>query len=141
MSNIINCLWKKELLSLYNITSFVIKARILAIYLSLVPIHWVYLRLKWGGVHTCHSIDSWWLHVIRAVLISGCVRNMQQQLISIVSYILHLQFGWDGYSLIKQMGNSPNKWLKLLQYLKSNYIRLLFQLTSWINSIHLFKSV
>jgi hypothetical protein len=32
--------------------------------------------LKCGGVQTCHGMDTWWLNVIRAVLISGCVRNM-----------------------------------------------------------------
>merc|ERR1711990_962507 len=28
------------------------------------------------GVHTSHPIDGSWLNVIRAVLISGCVRKM-----------------------------------------------------------------
>jgi hypothetical protein len=39
--------------------------------------------LKCGGVQTCHAMDTWWLNVIRALLISGCVRNMDAQVINV----------------------------------------------------------
>jgi hypothetical protein len=106
----------------------VIKARILAIYLSLQYNSLSILKIEMG--RGTHLPSNWWLVVTchtSCVNIWVCSKHATATNSCCYKHILlqrtnHLQFGWDGYSLIKQMGNSPNKWLKLLQYLKSNYI-------------------
>jgi len=70
---------------------------------------WVYWRLKCGGVHTSHPIDSWWLNIIRAVLISGCVRNMWWCLINVTPM---------------ELWNDSRRWISTCIYYSSFGMRL-----------------